>query len=522
MDRFMRVAIFSVFKTVFLIPVLFLFAYCGQIGAQTEFIGRSEIRHLTWGGIEEEWRNIHTFKDLQISRGADGRLDVLLADNSPRESAHDDLLLHFDKCTEDSIIFRSAHYETQEVSIFPSTSIKKFGDKAAGFFHRMNTIIIYPLEGSLFLEDPLQSFTIDFFLFPTTVREGTVFSWYAPSIETGRFIGVRASLSNGRLFWEFKEVFKKRNGGYVDVKTWELDSTPLNEWHHHAIHYDYGSGLLTLYFDGRETGLVWLTEDGTEDSSLLEGAFSPYLKAPMIIGDQFLGYIDEFRISRGLPKFYIDNYRDYGVMRSEIIQLPSKGTKLVKVSWESIEKNGTAIRLFCRFSDSYFLPGELAEQEERDSPTWTQVRNGIVIDKGSLKGKYLQWKAELFGTNGSYTPYLLSLDIALELDPPPAAPTLIKAVPMNGGIRLIWIKNKESDIKGYKVYYGTQSKYYFGKGAKGGDSPVYAGDVSSFELSGLENERVYFVAVTAVDDEDQESGFSREFIARPSGIFTSE
>ncbi|UCB46983.1 MAG: hypothetical protein JSV25_06075 [Spirochaetota bacterium] len=519
----MRLAISEIRKIILLIFILFFFIYPGIILAQTEFIGRSEIQHLQWGGTENGWDRIHTLRDLRINRGPNGRLDLVLEDNSPPGGDHIDLLLHFDKSTKDSIGVDPENYKIREINIFPSASVKKFGEKSAAFFHHMNTIVISPAQGSLFLEDPLQSFTIDFFLFPTSVRDGgSVLSWHAPSLESEGFSGVKATLTDGKLIWTFEEVFRKANGSYVNVMVRELELTPLNEWHHHAIHYDYESGLMTLYFDGRETGLIWLTEDGTEDSNLLEGAFSPYLKAPMIIGDQYLGYIDEFRVSRGFPKLYIDNYRNYGEMRSEVIELPSKATKLVKVSWESVEDNGTAVRVYCRLSENYFLPGALDELNDRESPSWMPVKNGIALEKASLKGKYLQWKAEFFGTKGSYTPHLMALDISLELDPPPTAPTLIEAVSLDGGIRLLWIKNKEPDIKGYKVYYGTQSKYYFGKGAESGDSPVFTGNIETFELSGLENERVYFVTITAVDDENQESGFSKEFIARPSSIFSSD
>ncbi|MBA7691783.1 hypothetical protein ES703_100337 [subsurface metagenome] len=200
----------------------------------------------------------------------------------------------------------------------------------------------------------------------------------------------------------------------------------------------------------------------------------------------------------------------------------------MKLKWDSIEEKGTAVRIFYRISDVYFLPEAerteftFAEGTFPGTPEWIQVRNNAEISEGLRSGKYFQWKAELYGTEGIYTPYLLSLSVVLELDFPPAAPTLLKARPLNQGISLSWVKNKESDILGHKVYYGTSSRYYFGRGSDKGNSPIFAGNVNSFIIKDLKNEKVYFISITAVDNADLESGFSNEVIIRPSSIYGDE
>ena len=82
-----------------------------------------------------------------------------------------------------------------------------------------------------------------------------------------------------------------------------------------------------------------------------------------------------------------------------------------------------------------------------------------------------------------------------------------------------WLVNRESDVRGYRVYYGSAAIYYHGKGADLGDSPASAGNVDKVVLKGLANEQVYYVAVTAIDESGQESGFSRELVVRPSRVF---
>ncbi len=495
---------------------------------------------MRWGGTKYGWNNLH-IEDVKISRGPLGRVDVVLADNSAIEDENTDILLHFDRCGKDKIFFSSNKYSIDAVNIFPSEDIKKFGDRSAGFLYYQNTIRIRPLDRSLFLEKgPLQSFTIDFFLFPTSVHDGTVvFSWHGPTREMdGEFTGIKAYFKDGRLFWIFENVFQEMDAGFEDVLIAERSFAPVNEWHHHALHYNSDNGLLTLYYDGRESNLKWITKGWHESGTRLLGKFLPYLAAPISIGDSFLGYFDEFRISRGLPDFFIRDYKELGEIRSEVIELDSKGTKLIKFLWESIEEKGTAVRLFYRISDTFFLPDAENEQfietgvnrfnggktstELQQDPAWVQVKKDAEISAEFPSGKYLQWRAELYGTEGLYTPYLLSIKIMLELDLPPSAPTLLKVKPLNQGVRLLWAKNRESDILGYKVYYGESSKFYFGMGSRSGDSPVFAGNGTSIVLKGLKNEKVYFFSVTAVDITGQESGFSREMIVRPSSIHGDE
>jgi hypothetical protein len=549
-----------------LLSVLGFLAFCSPVLAapsfllaQTELIGRSEVLEYVWGGVERGWHDVFSARDVRIVPGPLGRLDAVLADNTSLEGKDTDLLLRFDECERDRLAYSSPGYRSDKVDIFPSKEIKKHGACAAGFLNGRNVVQVKPLAESLFFgEGALRSFTIDFYLFPTEFADGnSVLSWYAPVVSLGgSYTGISAYAEQGRLAWRLEKVFKKRNGEYVDVVVRENRTTPLNEWHHHALHYDSDTGLLSLFFDGRESNLVWVTETGRQGGTLLLGTFSPYLGVPISLGESFSGFMDEFRISRGMPEFFIGDYRSSGEIRSDVIDLTGPGSKMVKVSWSGVEDNGTAIRIYLRVSKSYFLPA--AEPGERigriegrgsggsdtaggtEDPTsqagdvpgypgWIQVKNGEVLAGRLPAGRYLQWKAVLLGTGDTspfvrgtgsvYTPVLKSLAVMIEPDDPPLTPTVLNAVPLDRGVKITWLRNKESDIQGYRIYYGPASKYYFGKGADLGSSPVTVGNVGSAVLKGLVNEEVYFIAVTALDSSGQESGFSREFVVRPSQVF---
>ena len=69
-------------------------------------------------------------------------------------------------------------------------------------------------------------------------------------------------------------------------------------------------------------------------------------------------------------------------------------------------------------------------------------------------------------------------------------------------LSLAWDSNNNPNVAGYKVYYGTISRTY--------GSPVNAGNVTNYTVTGLTAGKVYFFAVTAYDSSNNESGFSSE------------
>jgi hypothetical protein len=498
--------------------------------SQTELIGRGEVEHLRWGGVEPGWRHdIYRVDDARFRPGPMDRVEIVLDDNSPGRDRRTELLLDFDRCERRSLQAFAPFYEIGKVDIFPSRDIRKFGECAAGFYQLFNRIEIFPGERSVFFKDPvLNSFSIDFFLRPTDIHDSTVvLSWSAPVIDLdGERTGFTASFRGGKLRWRFENIFYGPEGNPVTVDIGEYHASPPNEWHHHALVYDAGSGLLTLYNDGRESGLVWLTVDGREDSSLLRGKVSPYLSVPMVIGERYLGYVDEFRITRGKPPLIMGDYKLQGTVLSDVIDLHYRGTKLVQVTWNGKEEEGTAIRVSCRMSSTYYLPEDSPDEDRTtSSPPWVPVREGQTFKKDELKGRYLQWKVDLLGTGRQATPALYDLTVVVEPDPPPGPPILLSAEPQNGGVKLTWVTAKEQDVAGYRVYYGKSPSTYFGTEASLGRSPIDVeksdspGDIQSVLIDGLTNEQVYFFSVTAVDEEDQESGFGGELVARPSEIY---
>ncbi len=71
-----------------------------------------------------------------------------------------------------------------------------------------------------------------------------------------------------------------------------------------------------------------------------------------------------------------------------------------------------------------------------------------------------------------------------------------------GSATISWRANAESDLAGYRLYYGTSSRSY--------GPPVPAGRVTQYTLANLTDGRTYYFGVTALDFSGNESGYSTE------------
>ena len=74
--------------------------------------------------------------------------------------------------------------------------------------------------------------------------------------------------------------------------------------------------------------------------------------------------------------------------------------------------------------------------------------------------------------------------------------------PGNTSVTVSWNAQTESDLSGYKIYYGTESGSY--------DDVLDVGDTTSFPINNLVVGTTYFFVVTAYDFSGNESGFSDE------------
>ena len=95
----------------------------------------------------------------------------------------------------------------------------------------------------------------------------------------------------------------------------------------------------------------------------------------------------------------------------------------------------------------------------------------------------------------------LSLLLFLLLPAAPQSPAITSF-----GVNLQWDANPETDLAGYKVYWGNSSRVY--------GTPVTLGKVTTYKVENLTTPGVYFFAVTAFNSTG-ESPYSNEVVLQP-------
>lgn len=92
-----------------------------------------------------------------------------------------------------------------------------------------------------------------------------------------------------------------------------------------------------------------------------------------------------------------------------------------------------------------------------------------------------------------------------------------QASALGAAFTLEWDPNTETNIAGYRLYYGTASRTY--------EARIEVGNVTTYRVTGLLDGVTYYLAVTAYDQQGRESGYSNEVTARrnapPTAMITA-
>ncbi len=462
------------------------------------------------------WDQIRIRDNITYSESAQGMSNIQLKNNEYQVSDDTDMLLHFNG----NIADRSGNYTlVRNQGILTTSKEKKLGEQAGAFPGDNAFVELSPGRAALLAagNGKINDFSIEFWLYPIRLSEGEkIFQW-SGAIKSGDMTlqqTILCVISGRRLNWVFENFFLPADFSETMI---ELTSTGVmipGIWHHHLIRYDSETGLIEYLIDGIPEVNTYANSTGRETGEMFAAVIGNQKPANIILGKSYSGYMDELRLTRAFSEPDISIFGTAGGSAStSVFDLQNSGCRLLKISTVERKPGKTDIFYYYRISEDYFNPLS-------SKPAWVQFKPDQLLPP-SVRGRFVQIKANLYpdGT-GKNSPVLSEIRLQYERNLPPLPPEQITAESRDGSVRLSWNRVNDSDISGYKVYYGEKPGYYFSSVSVQGPSPVDTGDRTEITLTGLKNGQIYYFAVTSYDSSEkpQESRFSKEISARPSAL----
>lgn len=466
-------------------------------------------------GREDNWMSVTRAHGLIMRAGRGGFFELALKDSEYPAGGTTDLLLHLNRTP---VADESSHYSTKSASVAFNENYAKFGE-GCGVFQNGAGITLIPRSGALFSPKTTWSdFSIEFWLYPASFGEGEIiFSWKGFRFYQGRLVAQRIEcrVEKRALVWQFENFFGATNDKPFAFTMTGIDRLIPREWHHHLLRFESKAGFLEYLIDGNPVGTRYATPSGRDEPEF----YLPYVgeaeNTALEIGNRFTGFMDEFRISREFVETpVLGKYRQaFGRAITRVFDLGYSGTVLKRVDAKLEKPGDSEINFYIRCSDAFNTLDDLKEN-------WIPFSPGTGF-QGRLRGRYVQIMIEFFpdGRNEA-TPRLFEVDLVFEPDLPPVGPSGLTAVAGNGKVTLSWERVNQDDVRGYYLFYGEAPLHYLGADAREGSSPIDVGNVTTFELTGLTNGRLYYFAVAAYDSSNPPhlSDFIEEKSARPSEV----
>jgi hypothetical protein len=495
------------YKKRYIFSLCFYFLFAGTLVSaeeQTIVLGR-----------EDAWQALAHVDGVSMLQGKWGFLDLVLEHGEYSAEQETDLLLHFNhKPVQDE----TGHYRVHMQKAGISEKVSKLGECSAVFQGRGGCNII-PQHNCLFSRGVVwNDFSIEFWLYPASLSEGeTIISWRGLRVAEDKLVSqsFECRVENRSLVWIFNNFFVSPESSDYSLRLKGFSKLIPRTWHHHLLRFNSAEGLLEYLVDGVPEGVIYTTDTHTSSGSLARPILGEPDNAQLVIGKDFTGFIDEFRISRNFVTTpHLKKFGAYsGTAVSRVFDLGYSGTRIKRIIAHVDKPRDSEIYFFYRASDEYRTQSSLSAQ-------WTQFVPGTDFPE-SVRGKYLQIRVELFPDGRQeYSPAVYEIDIIYEQDLPPIRPIAFKVVPGNGKVTLSWKKVTEADVKGYLVFYGDGPLNYMGTGSDQGASPIDVGNVDRFQITGLKNGKLYYFSVVAYDSSTPPhlSEFAEEKSARPSEV----
>lgn len=470
-------------------------------------------------GGSSGWEDISVKNGVVMAPGRYGMPSIILDTSGKKMNNDTDMLLSFENGD-----FKDArgNYTVSENTLYP-TNDAAMGQYAAFSRGTDGGLIMAGKAGTLFSsEGHTGSFTIDFWIKPSTVENGEILLNWRSSKTVGQKITyqhISFIFNNDRLMCIFSNIFD----GY-DIDDGDLfikgdERLIPNKWSHHTISYNQDDGLLMYKVDNTTQDVRYITTNGRESGSIYSAILGT--KASVAICPKFTGLIDDFCIQtskQGNPvdptmydeeSFTQSHYVTSGGRFETTPILLNAGTTLNRLNAEVSSPAETEVHFFVRSGDNHY-------RWTSDYPEWHRVDAGQ--DLRGISGMYFQVACDLYSDgSGKLTPSVSRLDLIYTPLQNPRPPYDVQIARGNNSVTLKWTKSVDKDVAGYYIYYGTKSGEYLGNRALEGLSPINAGDTLSYTLSGLQNGTIYYFAIASISSVNHKitGELSKEVYARP-------
>ena len=515
------------------IPFLSILSILTFLGFVSDLNAR--VKRIDWGKQKQTSPQVYLNNTEQI-QGSDGSQDIILKENEHSLNDTTDLLIHFNEAP----VQIEGRYRVRKENFLTSYQNKALGRASAKFYRpERQELLLEPLEGSIFkgstFKSQLKDFTIEFWLNPLTLMDGEViFRYGGPVLETDQLIGysgIVCKIQNRRLHWNLAHLFYPLNQNPETENETENQMVQISgtrrlkqgKWQHHALSFQSIDGRIRYFVDGKLESEQVLTDS---NQTVLKLRFSS--NSLLSIGTSFLGYIDEWVISRipKLPKPFLltqpqkrkatpylqtHNYKKtQGTVLSPVYDLGHPQAQLRKLNTRFQEFHGNVILLSYRMSPKSFsfdlpetvLPWQVLSRDTKLNRFWIPQ---------NPKGRYFQWRA-ILKSEGKSTPILQEISFELHSPKTISPPQKLRAFTRNNSIQLEWFANLEENLKGYRIYFGFESGNYLIPQA-----PIWIDtqdlanpDKPSYLLSNLSQGQGYFFVIRALDQNQIESESSNE------------
>lgn len=416
---------------------------------------------IDWGSKKNPFR-IFRIRDAEVKNLPNGdqtirlnrqRLDI------PFNESLDSLFVSFDKSSD--------AYKTENV-LKADYKMRTFEDSVSvsgSFEQPLHEMWVSPSD-FLFLNQSTNTgnFSIYFRMRPYQLKRRMDVLQKAGFFE-GRKQGISCGWEGGHLYYEFFNFFWNKDVPVKYLRISTRDNVQLNHFLNVLLVYKANEGSVTLYLDGVEQEKIYATSNFSPNGTILTPRFHKWDRSPIIIGKNYLGALDGLVFSNHIisPKTVSGNFPSLvkrgskffqkpGVVISQRIDLPLSQTRIDRLSFDTVEPDGSFVKLFYRYSDEPFSP---------DTDEWTFPFKELPGAATVVKGKYIQWKAELFADGaGKHTPLINGMHLRYALKRTPEAPRDISILDThNREVTLEFLRSLDMNVVNggrYHIYYGVK------------------------------------------------------------------